>query len=304
MRKMTQEPDFDTGASYCGNCGTPLQAGATACSNCGRPVPGATVGTGLAQEPSGPAPADYLPYCRSCGVVVNWGEGHTCSRCGITPLCALHFRARERLCFDCADARGPSRTATSPAGLRCGACGAAVAPNTDFCPNCGRALAARHLGVERMGFWIRLAAFVIDRIIAYLIAAAVAAAIGLSRTSGEIDPNVQQEVTVSLETINYSFLLLVWGIWTVYSIILTALWGQTVGKRIVGIQVVDSDGNIPPWYRVVFRELVGKFVSEAILWIGYIWIGFDENKRGWHDFLGRSYVVRKRRGSNPPGGMV
>ena len=93
MRKMTREPDFNTGASYCGNCGTPVQAGAIACANCGSLIPGATTGTGPAQGTGGPMPADYIPYCRSCGVVVNWGEGHTCNRCGITPLCALHFRA-------------------------------------------------------------------------------------------------------------------------------------------------------------------------------------------------------------------
>lgn len=155
-----------------------------------------------------------------------------------------------------------------------------------------------------MGFWIRLAAFAIDRIVAYLIAAAIAAAIGLSRTSGEIDPAIQQEVEVSLETLNYSFLLLVWGIWVAYSTILTAWRGQTLGKMLLGIQVVDSEGNIPPWYRVLFRELVGKFVSEAILWLGYIWIGFDQNKRGWHDHLGGSYVVRKRRGARAPGGIL
>ena len=99
---MTQEPDIDTGASFCGNCGTPVQAGAIVCANCGHPIPGAATGAGLDQGPSGPVPADYIPYCRSCGVVVNWGDGHTCNRCGITPLCALHFRAREqavlRLC--------------------------------------------------------------------------------------------------------------------------------------------------------------------------------------------------------------
>ena len=301
---MIQEPDIDTGASFCGNCGTPVQAGAIACANCGHPIPGAATGAGLAQGPSGPAPADYIPYCRSCGVVVNWGDGHTCNRCGITPLCALHFRAREQLCFDCADAPAYSQTAVSAGAVRCGACGASIAPNADFCANCGRAVAASYGRSAYMGFWIRLAAFAIDRVIAYLIAAAIAAAIGLSRTSGEIDPNVQQDVTISLETINYSFLLLVWGIWTAYSFILTSIWGQTVGKRIVGIQVVDANGNVPPWHRVLLRELVGKFVSEAILWIGYIWISFDENKRGWHDFLGGSYVVRKRRGSNSPGGIV
>ena len=301
---MTREPDIDAGASFCGNCGTPVEPGDRDCRNCGRPITGTVSEAEHPQSHGRAIPADYIPYCRSCGVVVNWGEGQACSRCGISPLCTLHFRPQDQLCFDCADAPVQSRAATSAAGLRCGACGASVAPRTEFCPNCGRGLAAPYASAEYMGFWIRLAAFAIDRIIAYLIAAGIAAAIGLSRTSGDVDPAVQQEVTVSLATINYSFLLLVWMIWTAYSTILTALRGQTLGKMLVGIQVVDSNGKIPPWYRVLLRELVGKFVAEAILWLGYIWIGFDENKRGWHDFLSGTHVVRKRRGSNTPGGIV
>lgn len=301
---MSSRPDLDTGPSFCGNCGTPVEPGAIACERCGYSIGGPSLeGQGL-QGSLGAAPADYIPYCRSCGVVVQWGDGHTCTRCGISPLCGLHFQAASQTCLDCAEAPAYSQTAVSGGTVRCRACGASMTPSADFCPNCGRAQRPAYAGAEYMGFWIRLAAFAIDRIAAYLVAAAIAAAIGLSRTSGDVDPAVQQDVQFSLETLNYSFLLLVWGIWVAYSTILTSWRGQTIGKMLLGIQVVDSEGNIPPWYRVLARELVGKFVSEGIFWVGYIWIGFDQNKRGWHDYLGGSYVVRKRRGARAPGGIL
>ena len=288
---MTSESDFGAGRSFCGNCGAVVEPGRRACGVCGQPVAD-TAGPGEAP------PRDYIPYCRSCGVGVAWGEGHACQRCGVAPLCALHFNAADGLCLDCAGAPAYAPAAPVAGGLRCGACGAALFADADFCSNCGRAVAnAARAGVEYMGFWIRLAAFAVDRIIVYLIAAIIAAAIGLSRTSGEVDPNVQQDVTVSLETLNYSFLLMLWGISVVYGVLFTAWRGQTPGKMLMRVQVVDASGNIPPLLRVVARELVGKFVSEAIIWLGYIWIGWDENKRGWHDYLGRTYVVRKRRGS-------
>ena len=97
-----------------------------------------------------------------------------------------------------------------------------------------------------MGFWIRAAAFAVDRIIVYIIAAIIAAAIGLSRTSGEVDPNVQQDIEISLETLNYSFLLMLWGISVVYGTLLTAWRGQTLGKMLMRVQVVDANGNVPP----------------------------------------------------------
>ena len=78
------------GPSFCGNCGAAVQAGSAACNVCGQPVVEPT-------EQSGPPPTDYIPYCRSCGVGVPWGMGHTCQRCGVMPLCELHFQANTGL---------------------------------------------------------------------------------------------------------------------------------------------------------------------------------------------------------------
>lgn len=278
--------------SFCGHCGASLEEGVDVCPVCGTAV-------------SSQAPPDYVPYCRSCGVGVPWGRGHTCLRCGLTPLCGLHFNAANSLCFDCAAVPSSPQGAATAGGLRCGACGNPVSPNTEFCANCGRPVSFRAVpdAAEYMGFWIRAGAFVVDRIIAYLIAAAIATAIGISRTSGDTQPPTQQEIEVSLETLNYSFFLLVWGCWVAYSVVLTSWRGQTIGKMLLGMQVVDSEGNIPPWYRIFFREVIGKFVSEIILYLGYFSIGWDQEKRGWHDHLSGSYVVRKRRAARPPGGM-
>ena len=286
-----------------------MEPGSRACNACGQPVT-ATVETDAEERPqqvSSLAPADYVPYCRSCGVGVPWGQGHACRRCGVSPLCALHFRAAANLCLDCAFAPAYSGVAAVARGLTCGACGAAVSPEAGFCPRCGQvrstAPAAPSDAVEYMGFWIRAAAFVADRIITYVIAALIAAVIGISRTAGDAEPVPADQISVSFDTINFNFLLLLWGVSVVYSVLLTGLWGQTLGKMLLRIQVVDANGNTPPWHRVVARELVGRFVSEVALWLGYAWIGFDRRNRGWHDYLGGSYVVRKRRDSRTGGGL-
>ena len=295
---MTSESGFGEGQSFCGNCGAAIDRGSRACGVCGHPV----------AEPANQAdapPRDYIPYCRSCGVGVAWGTGHTCQRCGVSPLCPLHFNTADGLCFDCAEAPAYAAAPAATGGLSCRACGAAIFPNADFCSNCGRPVSVpSYGGVEYMGFWIRFAAFVVDRIIVYVIAAVIAAAIGLSRTSGDVEPVAQEDITIGFETINYSFLLLIWGLSVVYGVLLTGLRGQTLGKMLLRIQVVDANGNIPPWHRVIARELVGRFISEAIVWLGYVWASFDPSKRGWHDYLGASYVVRKQRETSPPGGLL
>lgn len=297
---MTSESGTGGGPAFCGNCGAAMAPGARVCGACGRPA--ADTAPSTADVP----PPDYIPYCRNCGIGVPWGAGHTCRRCGVTPLCQRHFRSAAGLCLDCAaaasSAAGSRMAADYGGGLRCRVCAAAVAPGAGFCPNCGQVMtAAVREGVEYMGFWIRFAAFAVDRIITYVIAALIAAGIGISRTSGQAEEVPAGDISVTLNTINYSFLLLVWGVSVVYGVLLTTLRGQTLGKMLLRIQVVDANGNIPPWYRVIARELVGKFASEIIIWLGYVCIGFDARKRGWHDYIGGSYVVRKRRNPNQPG---
>ena len=293
---MTTEPDPGAAPSFCGNCGAAMMPRSQVCAACGRPAtPPPT--------PTGAPPPDYIPYCRNCGIGVPWGAGHTCRRCGMTPLCRLHFSATDGRCLDCAAPPSPAAipTASYGGGRTCRACGAATAPNAEYCPNCGRPVtAAAYANAEYMGFWIRFAAFVVDRIITYVIAALIAAGIGISRTSGQTEAVPAESISVAFDNINYSFLLLVWGVSTTYGVILTALRGQTIGKMLLRIQVVDANGNIPPWHRVIAREVLGKFASEIIIWLGYIWIGFDQRKRGWHDYLGGSYVIRKPRRPEPP----
>jgi len=66
--------------------------------------------------------------------------------------------------------------------------------------------------------------------------------------------------------------------------------GGSPGKRIVGIRLQDENGDDIGTIGALFRQL-GKILSTAGLCIGYIWIGFDEKKQGWHDKLAKTYVV-------------
>ena len=297
---MTSDSGMGGRPSFCGNCGAPLSAGSLVCGACGQPAAEPV-------EQTGPPPVDYIPYCRNCGVGVPWGMGHTCQRCGVTPLCELHFRAETGLCFDCSAA--PSYAGPAPqqaGGLHCGACGSSVAPGVGFCSNCGRALAMPYAGTEYMGFWIRVAAYVVDWILIYALSALIAALIGIPLIAGDAGQTATDDLSVILENFNYGFLLLFCGAFTVYGILMTALRGQTLGKMLLRIQVVDADGNVPPWPRAVARELLRGAISLALFPLGllYLWVALDTRRRGLHDYLGGSYVVRKQRNGNRTGGSL
>jgi uncharacterized RDD family membrane protein YckC len=70
------------------------------------------------------------------------------------------------------------------------------------------------------------------------------------------------------------------------------LWGQTPGKRLAGIMVVDVYGDRPSVLRAFVRTL-GYGIAVLPFSLGVLWIGFDREKRGLHDWLAGTYVVLK-----------
>lgn len=73
---------------------------------------------------------------------------------------------------------------------------------------------------------------------------------------------------------------------------MTKVWGQTLGKMIFNLRVIRKDGKPLDWLTVVFREVIGKFISKLYgLHLGYIWSMFHPKKQAWHDQIGDTLVV-------------
>jgi len=95
----------------------------------------------------------------------------------------------------------------------------------------------------------------------------------------------------------WAFALLAFG--AAYTIVPTALCGQTLGKVAVGTRVVtESDGSLPGWRRSAIRwalpgfvgrlPYVGIFVSLAVT----ASLVLDPRRRGLHDKAAGTVVVR------------
>jgi uncharacterized RDD family membrane protein YckC len=78
-----------------------------------------------------------------------------------------------------------------------------------------------------------------------------------------------------------------------YEAIFVAQMGATPGKMALGMKVVRPDGSRVDIGRAVGRYFA-KLLSMMILCIGYIMIGFDPEKRGLHDMICDTRVVRQR----------
>jgi len=71
----------------------------------------------------------------------------------------------------------------------------------------------------------------------------------------------------------------------------TAIWGRTLGKSVLGIHVVLSDGSRPRPEQAFVREVVGKFILTAVFYLGFVWAEFDRENRTWHDYMSGTLVV-------------
>lgn len=66
--------------------------------------------------------------------------------------------------------------------------------------------------------------------------------------------------------------------------------GQTLGKTMLGLKVVDRTGSPLSTGQAVLRYL-GYLISAAIFSLGFVWIAFDQKRQGWHDKIAGTYVV-------------
>ncbi|TCM61448.1 putative RDD family membrane protein YckC [Acinetobacter calcoaceticus] len=66
----------------------------------------------------------------------------------------------------------------------------------------------------------------------------------------------------------------------------------TPGKLLLNLKILDeASGNPIRVSQAVIRYL-GYFVSGMAFFLGFIWIGFDPKKQGWHDKMAKTVVVK------------
>ncbi len=127
----------------------------------------------------------------------------------------------------------------------------------------------KEFALEYAGFWIRLGAGVIDLLILGAFSGVLACffpAPAIWLTSGVV--------------ISIAYWL---GFW---------VWrGQTPGKMAAGIKVIRTDSS-PVKLQCAIRRCLGYAVSTITLFIGFIWMAFDDRKQGVHDKIADTYVVK------------
>ena len=77
-----------------------------------------------------------------------------------------------------------------------------------------------------------------------------------------------------------------------YFVLLHGLDGRTVGKWLFGLRVVGVDHE-----RITYGQALIRWTAallSAPLLVGFLRILWNREKRGWHDLLARTWVIRER----------
>jgi uncharacterized RDD family membrane protein YckC len=145
-------------------------------------------------------------------------------------------------------------------------------------------------GVEFGEFGPRLVAYIIDGlIVGAVVIAAVLVWTVFALLSGGLDAgglNLGAGLGLGLMILFITVLTLAYFPW---------FWsrtGATPGMKAMGLKVVrDADGGPISGGQAVLR-LVGYWISGAVFYLGYIWILVDKRRRGWHDLIAGTVVVK------------
>jgi uncharacterized RDD family membrane protein YckC len=137
-------------------------------------------------------------------------------------------------------------------------------------------------GVEWAGYGARIVAYILDWLIIGLVIGILWVIIGLVW---------QDDGSGLLTTTLVGATILIWLLYFPY------FWhrnGTTPGMTPFGIRVVrDRDGG-PIGWGSAFLRLIGYTINSIVFGIplGFLWVFFDKRRRGWHDLIGGTVVIK------------
>lgn len=80
----------------------------------------------------------------------------------------------------------------------------------------------------------------------------------------------------------------VFAIWN--TIIRMGKTGQSLGRKFLNIAVLDEHDRPIGVGSAFFREIIGRFISGLVCYIGYLNAFWDKDKQMWHDKMASCYV--------------
>ncbi|MBB3169393.1 RDD family protein [Simiduia aestuariiviva] len=155
--------------------------------------------------------------------------------------------------------------------------------------------------VRYAGFWVRFATFVIDSLcVALFVSIPLFFVFGSGHWQMNIPLDGQLPSPEQARELLAQLRLIMAQVITEYAILLVLYaycWVRylgTPGKLVLGLQVVDARTLGPLSVKQSIIRYLGYFVSSLAGCLGFIWVGIDARKQGFHDMMAHSYVIYRR----------
>lgn len=138
---------------------------------------------------------------------------------------------------------------------------------------------------EYASFGSRFAAFLIDQVLLGVGGAAIGLVLGagIGASGGTVGTGV--EMLLNLVGIVIG--------WVYYAGLESSSQRATLGKRLLGLQVTDLQGQQVDFLHATGRHF-GKILSALPLLLGFILMISDEKKQTWHDKMSGCLVLKGR----------
>jgi uncharacterized RDD family membrane protein YckC len=146
------------------------------------------------------------------------------------------------------------------------------------------------------GFWRRVGGAVIDAGIilpvAMILTWLASSLAGIHLPPGKTrDLDFWLDLALTSDPAVMTAVIITLAVATIYLFVFQATISQTMGMRLMKVRIIDVYGDAPSYVRVGLRT-AGYLASLATLFLGFLWIGFDAERRGLHDWIAGTYVIR------------
>ncbi|HEY6971192.1 MAG TPA: RDD family protein [Candidatus Angelobacter sp.] len=191
----------------------------------------------------------------------------------------------------------------------CSRCGESNLAGGAFCQRCGASLGAIATPVPVPpgmpvvpvvliaspygGFWIRVLAYLIDRIVVGAIYSPIAIYFALRMVAElrRLPPNGPEQLGPIFHFVSIVVPLAFVVQWLYEALLTSSSWQATVGKRVLDLKVTDEGGNPISFERATAR-FFAKVLSSLALGIGFLMVAFTARKQGLHDLLAGTLVMK------------
>jgi len=79
--------------------------------------------------------------------------------------------------------------------------------------------------------------------------------------------------------------------WFTYTVLPLAQKGQTLGKELMGLRVVNQRGRRPTLFQAFLRESAGRWLNAVVLNLGFLLVLWDQDHQALHDMVAETFVV-------------